>query len=188
MVSPTNASSVERNKHSHTYLACPVALKYRRYNDRHDQVLATIAKFVREHLEDGFCVLADLDSPQDYLFPPTIAITDLRPDLVAYRISLKIVIIVELTVCFEASYEAAHRRKVEKYIDLVDEARGNGYTTKLVTLEVGSRGFINTSSFDDIRRYLVASRQEWRSFLQEVSKLAITGSYRIWTSRNHIPP
>ena len=96
-------------------------------------------------------------------------------------------IIAELTVCCEASYEAAHKRKLQKYMDLEKEARSNGYTTDLLTLEVGSRGFINTVSFNELRTYLLVPSKEWNCFLQNICRAAIAGSYKIWTSRNHLP-
>ena len=96
-------------------------------------------------------------------------------------------IVAELTVCCEASYEAARQRKLLKYLDIEEEARSNGYTTDLLTLEVGSSGFINTASFNDLRTHLLTPRREWNCFLQDISRAAIAGSYRIWTSRNHLP-
>ena len=141
----------------HILNACPVALKARRYNDRHDQVLELITRFAREHVEANFLVLADLDCPQNYLFPQTIAATDLRPDLIIYNEAKKKVIIAELTVCCEASYEAAHQRKLQRYQDLEKEARCNEYTTDLLTLEVGSRSF-NTASLNDLQTHLQITR------------------------------
>jgi len=47
---------------------------------------------------------------------------------------------VELTVCFETSYEAAITRKEDRYHDLMAETRKAGYTSTLITVEMGSRG------------------------------------------------
>ena len=55
----------------------------------------------------------------------------------------KSAILVELTVCYETDFEDAHRRKANKYEDLVEAGRSNGFDTSTVTLEVGSRGFLN---------------------------------------------
>ena len=43
-------------------------------------------------------------------------------------------IVIELTACFE--------RKEAKYAELVEEREGNGFVVELITLEVGSRGFV----------------------------------------------
>ena len=53
----------------------------------------------------------------------------------------------ELTVCFETSYEAAFTRKEDWYHDLIDEKRKAGYTLTLIMVEVGSRGLPNMSGF-----------------------------------------
>jgi hypothetical protein len=49
---------------------------------------------------------------------------------------------VELTVCFEDNFADAKARKEAKYADLVDEIEGNGFIVDLITVEVGSRGFV----------------------------------------------
>ena len=52
----------------------------------------------------------------------------------------------ELTVCFETSFEAAKAQKEAKYSELAEEVEENGYTVDLLTLEVGSRGFVSFES------------------------------------------
>ena len=48
--------------------------------------------------------------------PPRLALTDLRPDLVAYDVQIKSVLLLELTVCFETNFEDARKRKEDKII------------------------------------------------------------------------
>ena len=43
----------------------------------------------------------------------------------------------ELTVCFETSFEEARERKEAKFSELVSATERAGYTTTLITLEVG---------------------------------------------------
>ena len=109
--------------------------------------------------------MADLGPTHNYLFPQCIAVTDTRPDLVAHN---EQVIIIELTVCCEACFEGAQQRKVSKNLDLVYEAKNNGYSAHLITLEVESRGFVHTESFNHLRQHISISRNMWRLFLQEL--------------------
>ena len=68
---------------------------------------------------------------------------DLWPDVVLWSPTQKSAILVELTVCYETNFEDVHRRKANKYKDLVEAGRSNGFDRSTVTLEVGSRGFLN---------------------------------------------
>ena len=163
---------------------CKVALDLRRYNARHDEVLHTIEAFMKESLPEDMTILADLND--HYQFPPVLAPTDLRPDLVAYSEETKSAILVELTVCFETNFEEARARKEAKYSELVDEVEQNGYTVDMITIEVGSRGFVNFDSFRNLQDAVGASQKELHHLLISVSSTAIKGSFTIWTNRNHV--
>ena len=41
-------------------------------------------------------------------------------------------------MCHETNFEDVHRQKGNKYEDLVETGRKNGYDTSTITLEVGS--------------------------------------------------
>lgn len=60
----------------HVLNACKTALDGRRYNARHDAVLAELYSTITQNLPQGTHSIADLES--DYTFPPHIASTDLR--------------------------------------------------------------------------------------------------------------
>ena len=106
------------------------------YNHRHDKILHIITEFVKEHVPDDICVLADLS--EQYHFPTSLACSDLRPDLVVYSQQTKAAIIVELTVCYETNFEEARSRKEGKYYsELVEEVESNGYVVDLVNIEAG---------------------------------------------------
>ena len=55
--------------------------------------------------------------------------------------------LIELTFCNKALYEAAQHRKTEKYLKLASEVEANGFIAELITLEFGSRGFVCTKGF-----------------------------------------
>ena len=60
----------------------------------------------------------------------------------AYSCLAKIAIIVELTVCFETNFQDTKERKVAKYSELVEEIEENDFVVGMITLKVGSRGFV----------------------------------------------
>ena len=60
------------------------------------------------------------------------------------------VYLVELTIPFETGMVEAVEHKQRKYSNLrVACCRGNGFRTTLVTVEVGSRGFLHKESFNN---------------------------------------
>ena len=77
--------------------------------------------------------------------------TDLRPDIVWWDDSLKKIVLVELTVCFESSFQHAAQRKTTKYEDVVVRVRSSGYMSQIITLEVGSRGIIGGCGFNRLK-------------------------------------
>jgi len=72
---------------------------------------------------------------------PEIVHTTLRPDMVLWAPLARIIIIVELTVPWEESCDEANERKTSKYAELAETCRQRGWTTLLVPVEVGCRGF-----------------------------------------------
>ncbi|MDD9817776.1 MAG: hypothetical protein OXU61_06540 [Gammaproteobacteria bacterium] len=82
--------------------------------------MEVISKFMVESLPDGYQLLADLPQSQPYVFPPHIATTDQRPDIVVWSNTAQEVWVIELTVCFETGYEEARIRKTDRYTDLME--------------------------------------------------------------------
>ena len=91
---------------------------------------------------------------------------------------------VELTVCYETNFKDAQSRKEEKYIKLVEEIEQKGFMVDLITVEVGSRGFINQESFYHLNATLGATKRELMGVTLSVSEAAIRGSFEIWIGRN----
>ena len=120
-----------------------VSLQLRRYNRRHNQVLVVITAMANSHLLDTYRLTADLSDT--YNFPSHITPTNLRPDLVLWSDMKKRLYIVELTICFETSFDEAADRKRRHYADLVEDARRQGYHTQILPIQVGSRGIIDDS-------------------------------------------
>ena len=54
----------------------------------------------------------------------------------------------------------------------------------LITVEVGSRGFVNQKSFYHPNATLGATKRELMDLMLSVSEAAIRGSFEIWIGRN----
>ena len=135
----------------HILNQCKKALDLCRFNIRHDQVLKVIADFVGKQVPDDMHVVVDLED--QYHFPPCLAITDLRPDLVVYSEFNRSAILIE------TNFKEAKSRKETKYMyaDLVDAIEENGFTVDLITVEVGARGFVRYESFRRLNEVLGTS-------------------------------
>jgi len=97
------------------------------------------------HKANDWKILVDLEE-FNYIFPPEIIPTSLRPDVVVWSNQLKRAIIIELTCAAEEGIEAAHIRKESKYLPLIAEiATNSSWKANLFTIEIGVRGFIGVS-------------------------------------------
>jgi len=89
-------------------------------------------------------MLADLD--QRLILPPEIATTDLRPDIVLWSGSARIVQMIELTVPWEDAVDEAYERKKLWYAHLATEAEQRGLRVQVYPVELGCRGFVAHST------------------------------------------
>ena len=155
------------------------------YSKRHYGVLQVIQDFIRTHPSHQFSV--SIDYPSDtYAFPHHITPTTLKPDIVWWNDQQKELWLFELTISFESLVADARARKRAKYYDLVQAGRAAGYRTELLTVEVGSRGMLSVSDFDDLKRAIKAPRKDVTKLCLQTIKTAILGSFDIWGSRNSI--
>ncbi|XP_059360386.1 taste receptor type 1 member 3-like [Carassius carassius] len=125
-------------------------------------------------------MLADIG--RQLVFPPEIATTTLRPDMVLWSLSLKKVFIIELTVPWKDSVDEAYERKHLRYADLAAEARHHGWNTEVRPVEVGCRGFVATST-TRLLRDLGIKGQSQRSAIRAVSEAAEGSSQWLWMKR-----
>ena len=86
---------------------------------------------------------------------------------------------IELTVCFETGFEAAQAMKTNRYADLMEQIASSSMDGTLLTLEVGSRGFLALQGFQDIKNMLLeqCSKKKWEAFLTELVQTPLKGSY-----------
>ena len=90
----------------------------------------------------------------------------------------------ERTICFETSFHHAAERKELKYEDMMARARSAGYSGRLITLQVGSRGIVDQAGFEHLKHELNIGKRVLTQFLTRVSYLVIQESYKIWCRRN----
>ena len=92
--------------------------------------------------------------------------------------------ILELTIPFETTLNDAAERKETRYKELVQSAQQAGYTTALITIEVGARGVPHMAGFQMLKHELLLTKNEFSLLLHQIAQEAIEGSFRIWGSRN----
>ena len=160
---------------------CRAARDGRRFNARHDAVLTEIASLLSAYIRPSANLSADLGS---YDFPHHIVPTDLRPDIVWWDDSLRKMMLIELTICFETSFQHAAERKELKYEDVMARARSSGYNGCVITLQVGSRGIIDQSGFSLLKREFNICKQDFTHLLSRISFVVVLESYKIWCLRN----
>ena len=177
----------ERQSLIHVLNTCSAAHDGRRFNTRHDRVLAEITSLLSSHVSSSAHLASDLGS---YIFPHHIVPTDLRPDIVWWddARSLRQILLIELTICFETSFIHAAERKELKYEGIIERARAAGYRGRVITLQVGSRGIIDQPGFQQLRQEFDIPSKVYGKFLADISSIVIHESYNIWCLRNSRPP
>lgn len=115
-------------------------------------------------------------------FPSEIAATSMRPDLVLWSVSLKLVYIIELTVPWEGAVEEAYERKKLRYAELAAEVRQQGWRAEVRPVEVGCRGFIASSTSRLLREMEVRGNAH-RQAVRELSRAAEKASQWLWIKR-----
>ncbi|KAJ8389643.1 hypothetical protein AAFF_G00118800 [Aldrovandia affinis] len=123
-----------------------------------------------------------VDLEQRLIFPPEIITTNLRPDLVLWSTSQKLLFIVELTVPWEAAVGEAYERKRLKYSDIAAEAEQRGWRAQVLPVEVGCRGFVATSTTKLLKGMGVRG-QAFRQAVKSMSEAAEQSSSWLWIKR-----
>lgn len=115
-------------------------------------------------------------------FPPEVAVTNQRPDIVVWSLSTKQAILVELTVPWEERMEEAYERKKSKYQGLVEDCQHRGWKVWCFPVEVGCRGFVGQSMWRAMRviGIIGADRRQLISCLCKEAEMA---SLWLWRKR-----
>ena len=118
---------------------------------------------------------------KQYRIPPSIASSDLRPDICIYSEKGKKVCFVELTSPAEENIQTWKLNKKRKYFDLVEEAKSNGFSACCRTIEVGARGFVSKSSMNLFTMFGFNYKKK-DDIRREMSKVAVRCGHFIWIS------
>ncbi|KAL1273019.1 hypothetical protein QQF64_028881 [Cirrhinus molitorella] len=123
-----------------------------------------------------------VDLSQRLTFPPEIAVTNLRPDLVLWAKSCWRVFIVEMTVPWEDAIDEAFERKRLRYANLAAEAEGRGWNVKVWPVEVGCRGFVARSTTRLLKEVGIRGQSQQRA-IKELANVAERSSHWLWLKR-----
>ena len=121
----------------------------------------------------------EVDLGERMVFPPEVAASELRPDLVVWSGGSRVVVLGELTVPWEENTEVAHEFKTRKYADLVACCETNGWETHFFTVEVGCRGFTTKSVWSFLGRLGMSCKVKRRAAV-DISECATKASMWIW--------
>ena len=161
-----------------------------RYEYRHNSCLAFLVAQITKNKPKKMRVLADLPGWKENggTVPHSLAVTGQDPDIVIIDESVTPtkVVLLELTCPFDSAggFEAARKRKVDRYERLTLDIEAKGMVCLNCPLEVGSRGVISDRNSGVLA--MIASMckiRDVKNLKRTVSKIALLGSYRIWISR-----
>ena len=116
------------------------------------------------------------------VFPPEVASTGKRPDILLLSRLEKVALCIELTVPNEDNINNAHASKSARYKHLEDEAASNGWRLTTWPIEVGARGFVGRSTWDFLRA-LAFGKARCSSIKRQLELVTIRCSYYLFVSR-----
>ena len=125
-----------------------------------------------------------VDLDERLKIPESVAVTDLRPDMIIVSRETKQMAIIELTVPSEERIEVAGEMKRSKYEVLSTEGRKNGWRVQCWAVEVGCRGFPAVSMSRFLKELGVAGRER-RNLMEKLGSLAEEASRSLWKASHH---
>uniref|UniRef100_A0A1B6G7S5 Reverse transcriptase domain-containing protein n=2 Tax=Cuerna arida TaxID=1464854 RepID=A0A1B6G7S5_9HEMI len=126
-------------------------------------------------------ILMDLNN-NHYIFPPELYITSQCPDILAFSVESKQVLLIELTVPWEENMPNQHLEKTRRYEEIVLGLRMRGFRTHFFAVEIGARG-LPGKSMHHLLKSLGLSRKHRNTFIERMSKTATEASFIIWLNR-----
>ena len=124
-----------------------------------------------------------LHNLEKLVIPSFLAVSSLRPDILVFSVSVKKVVLIELTCPCEENMEEWHHKKFHKYEPLAEMMRYNGWSVDIFPIEVGARGYYATSlRYCFIR--LGLGKKGIRKLLKQLSSQSLKSSFEIWLARD----
>ena len=175
----------QRQTLNHILNCCVVSLNQGRFTYRHDSIL----NYIQGCLDTTkYTCYIDIEGHQTQgggTIPPEILITTHKPDIVIIDKKTKSMEIFELTVPGESRILAAHDLKQRKYYNFETDIQT--YKVSVHPFEVGSHtGYITRENKERITRLHKLCKREvkFKTFKNNISAIAILGSYYIFNNRN----
>jgi len=172
----------------HVLNNCKLMLNQGRYTWRHNSVLNFIYNALKPK-ESNLEFHVDLPGSLTGIstIPIDIVITLQRPDLVIIDRKKNKVYVIELTIPFDINVNDAHKRKSNKYENLVNDIKEAGYETAYHAIEIGSRGYVTKDNrkrlLDIINITGQISKKEFNVAINNIKKTAILASYCVFYSK-----
>ena len=128
--------------------------------------------FLDEHLPKSWAISVDLPGLPCVL-PSVISNSSPCPDIILWCQKSNEISLLELTVCFKENFTISSEYKKNKYSNLVSACKRAGWSAQLHTLQVGSRGLVDFSSFEPILRFLKFSKPSSTSCSERCAEFAL---------------
>ena len=176
----------------HVLNSCPYSLTSGRYSWRHDSILKFLKSSLSTHHSNPDSATITADLPNNYTrptqstrtIPEDILLTEQRPDLTIINRKIKQITLVELSVCWDQDNAQARARKEIRYEQLIAELEERRWTTSLVTLEIGSRGFSSNSTASALKSLFPLKRIR-ATILTKMNQIAINCSHKLFQERSN---
>ena len=173
---------IERQTLLHVLNHCDVASYSDRYTWYHYSVLQAISGYIQSGLSSNWQTFVDIDG--GYILPLDLASLTARPDIAVWNISMKCMHFLQLTVAFDTNLEAASDKKHEKYSYLASQCEFHHCRSTLQTIEVGSRGIVDSCNLDVTRDFTDGKFWTMAGLLHKLCGISTVSSYAVW-SRKH---
>ena len=167
--------------------SCPVALRQRRWNYRHDSLLHYLGQVLDKEKYEIYLDIAGQQTAALGTLPPDIIVSPLKPDCVVVDRVKKEITLFELTCPGMTQLDSANRRKTEKYQHF--ERDISTYKVENTPFEVeAATGHINNRNKLNIKKLhkFVKKGTSLKLFTKNVSAIVAMASYFLWNCRNNI--
>ena len=167
-----------RQTQLHVLNSCVAAANDGRYTWRHDSILYTVMYYVKQLIEKGYEIHADLEG---YATTNVLFNDNVRPDIAVNKGNDLTTI--ELTCCFETILVKSNKFKKEKY-DKRDKKLKSKLNLNNLYIELTSLGLTpKTNKYFD--RFLKSNGINPYRMNRKICEVALRSSYYIYTQRNY---
>ena len=160
-----------------------------RYTWRHNSVLNNIFQTLTS-LQCTLELRVDIGDKLKGIstIPSDILVTAQRPVLVCIDRPNSSIYILELTICFETNFDAAHKRKLNRYASLTTDLEIKGYKVNYSAVEIGSRGFVNKDNQSRLKSFFRTTSKEvkWSETKTKLSTTSLLGLYVIYSCKGDV--